>query len=134
MEYNLNELVTNAQKVAKNAYAPYSKFKVGCIVVSQEGKSYAGCNVENISFGLTICAERNAVFKGVAEEGTSFKIAKVVIFTSTKSAISPCGACRQVLGEFGNDFEVVSVCESADVLRMKINELLPESPDIHLQG
>lgn len=132
MDLELENLVFEALAVSKMAYAPYSKFNVGCVIISRSGKKYSGCNVENISFGLTNCAERTAVFKGISTEGSSFKISKVVIYTPTRVPISPCGACRQVLREFGDDFEIICVCDSQEELKMSITELLPNSPDIQL--
>ena len=128
------ELLALAISASKLAYAPYSKFAVGCVVVSVSGKIYTGCNVENVSFGLTNCAERTAVFKGVSVEGDHFKINKVIIFTPTDVPVSPCGACRQVLKEFGDGFEVVSYCNGDASISMSIDELIPASPDIRFKG
>ena len=95
MQYTDSELVAMAIDVAGRAYAPYSKFHVGAILVGADGRTFAGCNVENISFGLTICAERNAVFAAVAAGCREFT--KMVIVADTKEPASPCGACpRQV--------------------------------------
>lgn len=125
-------LIQLAKTASQKAYAPYSKFAVGCVIESETGNIYTGCNVENVSFGLTNCAERTAVFKGISEEGSTFKIRKVVIYTPTNVPITACGSCRQVLREFGDDFEVISVCENETEIRMHIDELLPSSPDIKL--
>ena len=92
-------------EVAGRAYAPYSKFLVGAVLVGRDGGIFAGCNVENISFGLTICAERNAVFAAVAAGCRDFE--KIVIVADTEVPASPCGACRQVLAEFNPDLKVV---------------------------
>ena len=132
MDEILKKLVQEAKMASIKAYAPYSKFNVGCIVVSARGNIYSACNVENISFGLTICAERASIFKGISSEGPSFKINQVVIYTPTKKPITPCGACRQVLKEFGEDFEIISACESDEEIKMRINELLPNPPDIQI--
>ena len=129
---SLNELIEIARSASKKAYAPYSKFPVGCVVVTNSGKRYSGCNIENISFGLTICAERAAVFKAISEEGPEMKIAQVVVFTPTEEPITPCGACRQVLKEFGDDFEISCVCDADRVITHSINEFLPRSPEIKL--
>ena len=132
----MNDTDTNlfnlAQLASKNAYAPYSKFSVGCAILSELGNTYTGCNVENISFGLTNCAERTAVFKGVSDEGKKFKITKVVIFTPTDIPISPCGACRQVLSEFGDSFPIISFCEGDKRIETSIDTLLPDPPNIQL--
>ena len=126
------ELIKSAKSVSENAYAPYSKFAVGCAIVSENQNVYTGCNVENVSFGLTICAERAAIFKGVSVEGQTFKIKYVVIYTPTQVPITPCGACRQVLKEFGTNFEVASVCDGTNQVILTIDQLLPISPDIKI--
>ncbi|MCK5102030.1 MAG: cytidine deaminase [Cyclobacteriaceae bacterium] len=127
---DIGDLIIKAKEVCQNAYAPYSKFRVGCILLSESGKIYSGCNIENISFGLTICAERAAVSKAISIEGQKFRIKKVVIYTPTEAPITPCGACRQVLKEFGDDFEIISTCNSNLVVQKSIDELLPDSPNI----
>src|SRR5262245_50406405 len=88
-----------ASDASKNAYCPYSRFAVGAAVLTETGEIFGGCNVENSSFGLSICAERNAVFHAVAQ-GYS-KIKAVAIITEADSPTPPCGACRQVISEFG---------------------------------
>ncbi|MCG8306571.1 MAG: cytidine deaminase [Cytophagales bacterium] len=133
MDQYLEQFIREAREVSKKAYVPYSKFQVGCVVVSESGKRYSGCNVENLSFGLTVCAERAAVFKGVSVEGSSFKIARVIIFTPTPGPITPCGACRQVLYEFGEDFDIICTCNSGEAIKMNIQELLPSAPDIEIK-
>src|SRR5512143_2614455 len=90
------ELIDLARKARKQAYAPYSHYKVGAALLGKSGKVYAGCNVENASYSLTCCAERTAIFKAVSEGETEFEAIAVV----TKNGGSPCGACRQVLSEF----------------------------------
>ncbi len=130
VEQDIDNLIQKAKEVCEKAYAPYSNFHVGCVLVSENNQLYSGCNIENISFGLTICAERAAISKAISKEGSKFKILKAVIFTPTQAPITPCGACRQVLKEFGDEFEVISVCNSNKVIRQSINELLPNSPAI----
>jgi len=132
MSNNIDSLIELAKTASRNAYAPYSKFPVGCVILSDNGRTYTGCNIENISFGLTICAERAAISKAISEEGPGFKIHKVVIFTPTQVPITPCGACRQVLREFGPDFEIISVCDTDETIMGNINFFLPNSPDIQL--
>ena len=127
------DLLALAISVSKLAYAPYSKFAVGRVVVSESDELYTGCNVENVSFGLTNCAERTAVFKGVSNEGDQFRIKKLIIFTPTEMPVSPCGACRQVLKEFGDDFEVISYCNGNESISMNIKELIPASPNINFK-
>jgi cytidine deaminase len=121
----LKEMAKRARAISAKAYCPYSKFRVGAVVMTQDGEMYEGCNVENASYGLTICAERNAIFHMVAQAGE--KIAAIVIYTPTPTPASPCGACRQVINEFGPNALVMSVCDSSDVLSKKLSELLPDA-------
>ena len=109
--------------VAKRAYAPYSRFHVGAVLVGKDGRTFAGCNVENISFGLTICAERNAVFAAVAAGCREFE--KIVITADTELPASPCGACRQVLAEFNPDLEVVLSNFRGQTETFRLSQLLP---------
>ena len=96
---DLDELFAAARKAADFAYAPYSKFRVGAALLAEDGSIITGCNVENRSFGLTVCAERNAVFKGVSTGHLVF-IALAVSTPDSEVPVGPCGACRQVLSEF----------------------------------
>jgi len=118
----LNELLTKAVAASKAAYCPYSQFAVGAALVTNEGQIFSGCNVENASYGLTICAERNAVFQAVA--GGARSIVALAIFTATPHPSAPCGACRQVMNEFGPSMDVYSFCSGPEVLRAKMSELL----------
>src|SRR5712671_3663839 len=95
-------LLRSAKKAMKNAHAPYSKFRVGAAILTSSGKIFAGCNVENASYGMTICAERNAIFAAVAAQpaGEKLAIEAVAVATRPASAAAPCGACRQVIAEF----------------------------------
>jgi cytidine deaminase len=119
----LRKLETSARKAAREAYAPYSKFPVGAAVLAGSGKIYPGCNVENASYGLCNCAERTAIFNAVA--GGERHLRAVVIYTPTKTATAPCGACRQVIHEFGPGTRVVSVCDAAERIDVSIEALLP---------
>jgi len=123
MQYTDNELVAQAIKFAGRAYAPYSKFHVGAVLVAKDGRTFGGCNVENISFGLTICAERNAVFAAVAAGCREFS--KIVIVADTDEPASPCGACRQVLAEFNPDLAIVLANFRGQSLNFRLSELLP---------
>ena len=123
MQYTNDQLVTQAIEVAGRAYAPYSRFQVGAVLVGKDGRIFAGCNVENISFGLTICAERNAVFAAVAAGCREF--AKIVIVADTEVPASPCGACRQVLAEFNPDLELVLSNFRGSRETFRLSELLP---------
>ena len=101
-----SRLLQAAREASRRAYCPYSHFKVGAAVLTADAEVYAGCNVENASYGLTICAERNAVFQAVSSRSTLPEIRAVLIYTPTPTPTAPCGACRQVLNEFGPDAEV----------------------------
>ena len=102
-----NRLLEAAAAAQQRAYAPYSKFFVGAALLTESGNVYTGCNVENASYGLTNCAERTAIFKAVAEEGPQVKIRAIAVTNAQNVACSPCGACRQVIYEFGPDATVV---------------------------
>ena len=119
------DLVTAAKRASAQAYAPYSKFKVGAAVFTKENRIFSGCNVENASYGLTCCAERAAVFQAVLNGATG--IFAVLVYTPTQKATSPCGACRQVLNEFGPDADVISVCDSDHEIHSTVGELLPQA-------
>ena len=109
---------------ARRAYAPYSRFAVGAAVLCDDGRIHAGANVENASFGLSICAERNAIFRAVADGARS--IEAMLVYTPTGQATLPCGACRQVLAEFGADALVVCCTDdAAGEKRYRLGELLP---------
>lgn len=94
-------LLEKAKAATNNAYAPYSKFMVGAAVLTEAGNVYIGCNVENSSYGLTNCAERTAIFSAVAAEGSGMHIRAIAVWSNPEGPCSPCGACRQVIFEFG---------------------------------
>jgi len=118
----LTELRVASMEAAKRAYCPYSHFPVGAAVLTTEGRIFSGCNVENASYGLTICAERNAIFHAVT--CGSQPIVAVAIYTPTLSPSAPCGACRQVINEFGPQAGVYSFCDGKEELRVSMTELL----------
>ncbi len=118
------ELVRRAREVMQNAYAPYSKFHVGAAIEAADGTIHVGCNVENASYGLTICAERMAVGAAVAAGKRSLK--RIAVATAVEPPATPCGACRQLLAEFGLDLEIIAVGPSSE-RRWKLKELLPEA-------
>jgi cytidine deaminase len=118
----LEQLLAAAKKVSQNAYCAYSHFTVGAALIT-DGTIFAGCNVENASYGLTICAERNAIAQMVANGHRTFDA--IVVYTPTPTATAPCGACRQVLYEFNPNAEVISVCDGDEVRRTTVGELLP---------
>ena len=122
---DLERLARAAREASRRAYCPYSKFRVGAAVLSGSGEIAAGCNVENASYGLTICAERNAVFQAVARGQTAIRA--VAVYTPTATPTAPCGACRQVLNEFGPDAVVLCVCDGPDSIRATLSDLLPRS-------
>ncbi len=112
-----------ARKAAKKSYSPYSRFAVGAVVLASSGKTYGGANVENASFGLCNCAERTAIFTAAA--AGERKIKCVVVYTPTNSVTPPCGACRQVINEFGPQARVISICDSDDRIDTNLEALLP---------
>lgn len=116
-------LLEAARQVAAHAYAPYSQFAVGAAIRTRSGRIFSGCNVENASYGLTQCAERNAIAQAIAAGERD--VDEVVIYTQTTEPTAPCGACRQVINEFGPGARVRSVCDGAAVLDLSIAELLP---------
>jgi cytidine deaminase len=116
-------LVEAASSVRANAYAPYSDFFVGAAVLAPSGSIYTGCNVENASFGLTVCAERNALAAAIA--AGEKKISAVAIASGIAPAAAPCGACRQVLAEFADELVVFLVDGDGLVQRTELSSLLP---------
>jgi cytidine deaminase len=119
------KLLRSAKKVMKNAHAPYSKFRVGAAILLSNGKVFSGCNVENASFGMTNCAERTAIFSAVAELGPKIEIRAVSVVNDQGVPCSPCGACRQVIYEFGPD-ATVFFQGAKGPKQAHITELLPE--------
>ncbi|MBL9189812.1 MAG: cytidine deaminase [Opitutaceae bacterium] len=119
----LRRLEKAARTAARKSYSPYSKFAVGAAVLTVSGKIYAGCNVENASYGLCNCAERTAIFSAVATGHKTLRA--VAVFTPTPLPTMPCGACRQVINEFGPQALVVSVCDSAQRIETTLDALLP---------
>jgi cytidine deaminase len=120
----LQEMIRQARRASQRAYCPYSRFRVGAAALTSEGKIFAGCNVENASYGLTICAERSAIFRAIAQGAT--RIRAVLVYTPTDQPTAPCGACRQVINEFGPDSDIISVCDGKRVLRHQLTALLAE--------
>ncbi len=119
------KLLRSAKKVMKNAYAPYSKFRVGAAILLSNGKVFTGCNVENASYGMTNCAERTAIFSAVADLGPKIEIRAVSVVNDQGVACSPCGACRQVIYEFGPD-AIIFFAGANGPKQAHITELLPE--------
>ncbi|MFO8034920.1 MAG: cytidine deaminase [Candidatus Bipolaricaulota bacterium] len=118
-------LVRHAVEAQERAYCPYSGFAVGAALLSKGGKVFTGCNVENVSSGLTVCAERSAVFKAISEGEREFQTLAVAC---GRGACTPCGACRQVLLEFSPELQVVMADAQGTVhLRRSLGELLPDA-------
>jgi cytidine deaminase len=120
----VQEMIRQARRASERAYCPYSRFRVGAAVLTGAGKIVAGCNVENASYGLTICAERSAIFRAIAQGAT--RICAVLVYTPTDKPTAPCGACRQVINEFGRESIIISVCDGRMVMRRKLSALLAE--------
>ena len=125
MTDNYKELMDLAKEASKKSYSPFSRFAVGASVLASSGKIYTGCNVENSSFGMTICAERCAIFKAVSEGER--EISAVAIYSPNADDCNPCGACRQVMYEFqGDNKDVEIITESLGRLIVrKLSEYLP---------
>lgn len=121
-----SKLLELALKASKEAYAPYSHFHVGAALRTASGEIYTGCNVENRSYGLTICAERNAIFKAVSEGHREFSIIAITSPDSV-SPLPPCGACRQVLSEFSPDMVVIYSGSGGEVVKTTMSELYPQN-------
>jgi len=122
----LDQLMRSARAAAQSAYAPYSGFAVGAAVLASDGKVHVGANVENASYGLSMCAERVAIFNAVAQGMKG--IAAIAIYTATAQPTPPCGACRQVIAEFGADALVVCCNDDErSSRRFRLRELLPEA-------
>jgi cytidine deaminase len=123
----MHHLLDLAERAASKAYAPYSKFQVGCALETLSGHLYTGCNVENASYGLTICAERNAIFHAVAEEGSDMKITRLAV-VCLGNGFPPCGACRQVIAEFAlaDGSTQIMFSQNGIVVTRTISELLPD--------
>ncbi len=120
----MQKLIDVAKAVRENAHAPYSNFKVGAVLLSKTDKIYAGCNVENASYGLTVCAERNAVGNAIASGETEFKA--IAIVADTDALTPPCGACRQVLSEFNPNIDVILANLNGDMKQVILSDLFPE--------
>ena len=118
------ELIQRASAVRRHAYAPYSQFRVGAALLGKSGRVYPGCNVENASYSLTVCAERNAVAQAVARGERAFR--KLALVADGAELVMPCGACRQVLAEFG-DMEILSAKTGGPFIRTRLSDLLPKA-------
>lgn len=124
---NFDPLIAAAREVREKAYAPYSRFQVGAALRTKSGRVFCGCNVENLSYGLTVCAERAAVFAAVAAGETEFEAIAVV--ADSVQPVTPCGACRQVLVEFSGDLKICSANLQDQRYESTIGELLPRAKE-----
>ena len=127
MKNTPEKLIEAAVKVRENAHAPYSNFKVGAAVETRSGKIFTGCNVENASYGLTICAERVAIFKAISEGEGEFT--RIAVVADTPELTPPCGACRQIIWEFCGDVPVIFSNLEGVTETIQMKELLPRAFD-----
>jgi cytidine deaminase len=118
-------LAQAARAAVRSAYAPYSRFRVGAAVLTGSGRIFSGCNVENASYGLCNCAERTAIFAAAA--AGERRLRAVVVYTPTAQPTLPCGACRQVINEFGPQATVISLCRTSAHVETTLDQLLPEA-------
>src|SRR5215470_12780920 len=122
------ELIALAEEAREAAHAPYSKFDVGAALLTSDGKIYTGCNIENSTYSLTMCAERVAIFKAVSEG--SREIVKIAVDADTENLTPPCGCCRQMIWEFASEETTVIMANlSGDVLKCEVKDLLPKAFD-----
>jgi cytidine deaminase len=117
------KLASLARKARRHSLSPHSHFRVGAALITKEGKVYTGCNVENSSFGLTICAERTALFKAISEGDRRFQA--IAIASDNPDPIPPCGACRQVLLELAGNIDVIMVGKTKGTRVCRMSDLLP---------
>jgi cytidine deaminase len=120
-------LIAAAIRVRENAHAPFSKFKVGAAVLDDQGRIFTGCNVENATYGLTICAERSAIFKAISEGARGFS--RVAVVADTPNLTPPCGACRQILWEFCGDVEIALANLEGKTETLRLGTLFPRAFD-----
>ncbi len=123
----MTDLLQAALEARKNAHAPYSNFKVGAALEDESGRVFTGCNVENATYGLTVCAERVAIFKAISEGARKFR--RVAVAADTDTLTPPCGACRQLLWEFCGDIEVTMVNPRGKTESVQMKDLFPRPFD-----
>lgn len=124
-ERTKKKLYEAAKSVWDNTYVPYSNFPLAAALLTKEGKIFTGVNIENAAYGVTMCAERTAIFKAVSEGYTEFEA--MLLLSDTKKPITPCGSCRQVISEFSNDMDIIMTTYDNGQLIKKNKELLPGS-------
>ncbi len=127
MKIELENLIESAKQVRERAFAPYSNFKVGAAVQTKSGKIFTGCNVESASYGLTVCAERVAIWKAVSEGETEFE--QIAVVAGTDELTPPCGACRQIIWEFCGNVPVTFANLKNKTETVPMKELLPRAFD-----
>ena len=127
MENSDKDLTEEAKNAREKAHAPFSKFKVGAALKTRSGKIYTGCNIENASYSLTICAERVAIFKAVSEGETDFE--EIAVVADTDQLTPPCGPCRQIIWEFCGDIPITMTNLKGKTETVQTSELLPRAFD-----
>ncbi|KAI9560784.1 hypothetical protein GHT06_011736 [Daphnia sinensis] len=126
LDLSIQKIVNKAKAVREKAYCPYSKFAVGAAILCKDGAIIDGCNVENVSYGLTICAERSAICKAISQGQKDFK--SIAICAEMKEKfVGPCGACRQVLAEFNLDMDIYLCKPNNEIVKTTVGKLLPLS-------
>ncbi len=125
-------LIAAARRAREHAHAPFSQFKVGAAIETADGHVVTGCNIENATYGLTICAERVAIFKALSEGHRRFT--RIAIVADTSDPTSPCGPCRQILWEFGGNLEVILANLTDEKARYRVADLLPAPFDARMLG
>ncbi len=124
----MEALLEAALAVRENAHAPFSNFRVGAALEDENGRIYTGCNVENATYGLTVCAERVAVFKAISEGASTFR--RVAVAADTATLTPPCGACRQILWELCGDIDVILTNLEGKIETFRMRELFPRPFDV----
>lgn len=127
MKHSEDELINAATSVRKNAHAPFSDFRVGAAVETEDGEIFTGCNVESASYGLTVCAERVAIWKAISKGKHNIK--HIAVVADTEELTPPCGACRQIIWEFGGDIPVIMANLKGKTETMQMKDLLPRAFD-----
>jgi cytidine deaminase len=127
MSHSTEELVDAAKTARENSYAPYSDFRVGAAIEMEDGEIYSGCNVESASYGLTVCAERVAIWKAISEG--KHKVKNIAVVADTKELTPPCGVCRQIIWEFGGNIPVTLANLNGARETVEMKDLLPRAFD-----
>jgi cytidine deaminase len=127
MSHSTEELVDAAKTARENSYAPYSDFRVGAAIEMEDGEIYSGCNVESASYGLTVCAERVAIWKAISEG--KHKVKNIAVVADTKELTPPCGVCRQIIWEFGGNIPVTLANLNGGRETVEMKDLLPRAFD-----